>query len=355
MTKQTSSGPTTGMRRGPVLSRFILLCTVTGLASCDVQVSYRRERGVLEVTCCLRGDPNATLTQVNWVFNRGPSNQSNLGVFHPDHGAHVPPEYVDRVGVQGSVADRSSTLRLLGGAVEEEEGGVCCVFNAFPVGVLEGCADTVAMAAAQEGDLSEEAQIREVERWALLIGGALLCFLSITTSIYLLCKNCYRHCCRRKVFEVHTCLSDLHAQSEDILVESPAGSHPCPPLPPAPPQPRGFDPSKLYAKIKLDLLYGRLWRSYQGTSRARTMDPPGPPGPQQPPSPPQAHPEQVYSVLAQPRPLTQEEVTEPSLEERSDVTSEPTTSEQAQGSEVTTSSSAKHPEEQHACDDVTMT
>ena len=48
--------------------------------------------------------------------------------------------------VQGSAADRSSTLRLLGGAVEEEEeGGVCCVFNAFPVGVLEGCVDTSAM------------------------------------------------------------------------------------------------------------------------------------------------------------------------------------------------------------------
>ncbi|CAB1345526.1 unnamed protein product, partial [Coregonus sp. 'balchen'] len=42
-----------------------------------------------------------------------------------------------------------------------------------------------------------------------------------------------------------------------------------PPLPSPPqPQPQGFDPSKLYAKIKLDLLYGRLWKAYQGTATA---------------------------------------------------------------------------------------
>lgn len=33
------------------------------------------------------------------------------------------------------------------------------------------------------------------------------------------------------------------------------------------PSPSGFDPTKLYAKIKKDLHYGRLWKAYQGRAR----------------------------------------------------------------------------------------
>ncbi|KTF90816.1 hypothetical protein cypCar_00029693 [Cyprinus carpio] len=33
----------------------------------------------------------------------------------------------------------------------------------------------------------------------------------------------------------------------------------------------GFDPSKLYAKIKKDLFYGRLWKSYQGQPKPWTQ------------------------------------------------------------------------------------
>lgn len=36
------------------------------------------------------------------------------------------------------------------------------------------------------------------------------------------------------------------------------------------PSPSGFDPAKLYAKIKKDLYYGRLWKSYQGRTRVST-------------------------------------------------------------------------------------
>lgn len=37
------------------------------------------------------------------------------------------------------------------------------------------------------------------------------------------------------------------------------------------PSPSGFDPTKLYAKIKEDLYYGRLWKSYQGKARVATQ------------------------------------------------------------------------------------
>lgn len=36
------------------------------------------------------------------------------------------------------------------------------------------------------------------------------------------------------------------------------------------PSPSGFDPTKLYAKIKKDLYYGRLWKAYQGRARVST-------------------------------------------------------------------------------------
>ncbi|KAI5104303.1 hypothetical protein C0J45_5929 [Silurus meridionalis] len=38
-----------------------------------------------------------------------------------------------------------------------------------------------------------------------------------------------------------------------------------------PPSTSGFDPSKLYAKIKEDLYYGRLWKAYQGRTRVSTQ------------------------------------------------------------------------------------
>ncbi|MCJ8731572.1 hypothetical protein PDJAM_G00201070 [Pangasius djambal] len=37
------------------------------------------------------------------------------------------------------------------------------------------------------------------------------------------------------------------------------------------PSPSGFDPTKLYTKIKEDLYYGRLWKAYQGRARVSTQ------------------------------------------------------------------------------------
>lgn len=36
------------------------------------------------------------------------------------------------------------------------------------------------------------------------------------------------------------------------------------------PSTSGFEASKLYAKIKKDLYYGRLWKAYQGRARVST-------------------------------------------------------------------------------------
>lgn len=37
------------------------------------------------------------------------------------------------------------------------------------------------------------------------------------------------------------------------------------------PSPSGFDPTKLYAKMKEDLYYGRLWKAYQGRAQVSTQ------------------------------------------------------------------------------------
>lgn len=291
------------MSRRWVFLVHLLVHTVPGSAVNEVQVSYSRDHAGLQITCHLREEGNGTLTQVNWVLSHGPSNQTRLGTYHPEHGTHVPPEQAERIRIQGSVPGRSSTLVLIGGDVEEGS-SLCCILNTFPNGVFERCADTSAIAAAQEvlrfSGSQDESEIREGKRWGLLIGGAVACVLSII--IYLVCMWCYRLCCRRRrVFEVHTHLTDQHAQPEYVPEEYPQVSLP-PPSPPylpsTPPEPQGFDPSKLYAKIRLDLLYGRLWKAYQGRSQAWSPKPPGPDA-QQDLTPAQPIPDRVYSLLGQ--------------------------------------------------------
>ncbi|KAJ8007738.1 hypothetical protein DPEC_G00097320 [Dallia pectoralis] len=243
---------------------LILALLQTGIVDCEISVSCVRDGERLSITCHMVGKNN-TVSQINWEMVKSlnyTTTRVKLGTFHPEHGIYVVTDYNDTVKIQGDVPERRSTVHLASGAVYKES-HICCIFMTFPAGALEKCADTEAWVEAQEADPKNEKV--PLIPWALLVGGCTICFFSVTLALYYIWKYCCRHYCgRRRVFRVETCLTDQHTDSEGNTEEQPDP----PPLPSLPDtQPQGFDPSKLYAKIKLDLLYGRLWKAYNGASR----------------------------------------------------------------------------------------
>ncbi|XP_055757092.1 protein TsetseEP-like isoform X1 [Salvelinus fontinalis] len=319
------------MRKHWAYFLLALVLIQTGIAGSVISVSHTRDREHLSITCRLLSE-NDTVSQINWEMISSPNHTTTklkLGTFHPVFGTYVVPEYNDTVKIQSSASSRSSKLDLKEGAVEEVS-QLCCVFITFPSGVLEHCTHTRINESTAEAQESEDAPRllgeRTLEQWALLVGGSTICILSIVTSLYYCWKYCCRHCChRRRMFEVEAYLTDQHTESEGVTEDPPKQ----PPLPPPPqPQPQGFDPSKLYAKIKLDLLYGRLWKAYQGT--ATTWGPTTQHGPQQGPQQvaepgPQKREEPEESVLQLEPELELEPEHQPALEGREEPVTEPET------------------------------
>ncbi|KAL0970007.1 hypothetical protein UPYG_G00235860 [Umbra pygmaea] len=251
------------MKKRCVDTFLFLALLQTGLADSRITVSYSKVGENLSITCCT--SLNNTVVQINWEIRS--QNQTNrpvkLGTYHPDHGIHI--EDNKNVTILGNASSGSSTLSLKGGTVDEDN-QICCIFNTFPAGVLTQCTVKTELAKAHEAEAFHAESKRPMGQWVLLVGGCSIFLLSITLCLYYSGKFCCELCCgRRRVFEVETYLTDQHTDSEGTTDEPPHQ----PPLPlPPDPQPQGFDPSKLYAKIKLDLLYGRLWKAYQGASRA---------------------------------------------------------------------------------------
>ncbi|XP_055757093.1 protein TsetseEP-like isoform X2 [Salvelinus fontinalis] len=257
------------MRKHWAYFLLALVLIQTGIAGSVISVSHTRDREHLSITCRLLSE-NDTVSQINWEMISSPNHTTTklkLGTFHP---------------VFAEAQESEDAPRLLGE--------------------------------------------RTLEQWALLVGGSTICILSIVTSLYYCWKYCCRHCChRRRMFEVEAYLTDQHTESEGVTEDPPKQ----PPLPPPPqPQPQGFDPSKLYAKIKLDLLYGRLWKAYQGT--ATTWGPTTQHGPQQGPQQvaepgPQKREEPEESVLQLEPELELEPEHQPALEGREEPVTEPET------------------------------
>ncbi|XP_038851471.1 uncharacterized protein LOC120049292 [Salvelinus namaycush] len=259
-----------------------------------------------------------TVSQINWEMTSSSNHTTTrlkLGIFHPVFGTYVFPKYNDTVEIQGNASSGNYTLRLRGSTVLEES-QFCCKFMTFPSGALEQCTNTRINESTEVAQESEGPQglleERQVEQWALLVVGSTICLLSIAISLYYCLKYCCRHCCRRRrVFEVETYLTDQHTDSEGVTEEPPHQ-----PTLPSPPhhQLQGFDPSKLYTKIKQDLLYGRLWKAYQGTAKAwgpTTQQGPQQQGPQQAS---ELGPQKVYFLLGDHRASQREEPEEPELE-----------------------------------------
>ncbi|KAJ8338245.1 hypothetical protein SKAU_G00372110 [Synaphobranchus kaupii] len=198
------------MRKGLTLVLLVLTCLKTGRSKSRISVFQRLEDGVLTVTCKLLSEDR--VTQINWEIVLG-QNRSKADV---------------------------------GNSSEH-----CCLFNTFPSGNLEACADFSSIRAAEES----EAHVQPVTQgwWKVVAAITVVSVLILIVSHYL--RRRYYNS-RRKVFQVEQAfLTDPQIDSNASTREPPQSS-------PQQESSEAFDPSKLYAKIKIDYYYGRLWKAY---------------------------------------------------------------------------------------------
>ncbi|KAM4604256.1 uncharacterized protein ACJ7VT_018817 isoform 2-T2 [Polymixia lowei] len=265
---------------------LVFMLIQRGRADSEISLSLKKSVNKLVASCSLLEDDR--VNQINWVMNRG-TNSTKLGTYHPVFGIHIDAQFSGSVEIRGNATERSSQLDLEWADVEDEGWEICCIFNTFPSGVLEKCSVTVETKEADaltEPQWEEEDTSMTVIQWTLMLGGFLVYLASIAVCLYCCWRYCCRLCCwRRRVYEVQPCQTNCSTDSESPhvpalhLPESHLQSQP---------QSKGYDHSKLYAKIKLDLLYGRLWKAYQGSARVR------------PPATPQQETQQkVYSLLGE--------------------------------------------------------
>ncbi|XP_016315439.1 uncharacterized protein LOC107668155 isoform X1 [Sinocyclocheilus anshuiensis] len=233
-----------------------------GKSKSGVSISHSRDGYGQNITCVLSGDEN--MTQINWEMLRGP-NRTKLGTFHPHFGIYVMQEYKPKVKIQNKRTPYPSSSLLIK-VVSNESVQICCAFITFPSGKLEQCTDIskkdVSINTSMIKDFTyveQEPRLGLFGRLGAMIIGTILSLFILTILFYLCRKN---SCRRRKSFEIRTYLTDLPAETfaeESVDVPTSQSS------------PNGFDPSKLYAKIKKDLFYGRLWKSYQGQPKSWTQ------------------------------------------------------------------------------------
>ncbi|XP_067299160.1 immunoglobulin domain-containing protein [Pseudorasbora parva] len=241
---------------------IILYFLESGKTKSDVSINHSLYGDGQNITCVLSGGEN--MTQINWAMLRGP-NHTKLGTYHPDFGTFINDEYKNKVKIQHKKSPRQSSSLLIK-AASNESVHICCAFITFPSGKLEQCTDIskkdVSINASTIKDftyMKQETRLGLLGRLGAIIIGTILS-LFILTILFYLCKN--NNCRRRKSFEIRTYRTDSPAET---YAEGSDDAHT------SQSSPNGFDPSKLYAKIKKDLFYGRLWKSYQGQPKAWTQ------------------------------------------------------------------------------------
>ncbi|XP_073693743.1 uncharacterized protein [Garra rufa] len=241
---------------------LILAFLESGNSNSGVSISHSRDGDGQNITCVLSGNEN--MTQINWEMLRGP-NRTKLGTYHPTYGMHIPQEYKTKVNIQNRKYPHSSSSLLIKVASNESV-LICCAFITFPSGKLEQCIDISKTDVSINTSmikgftyLESERNLGLIGRFGALIIGTILS-LFILTILFYLCRK--TNCRRRKSFEIRTYLTDSPTETfAEESVDAPASQS----------SPNGFDPSKLYAKIKKDLFYGRLWKSYQGQPKSWTQ------------------------------------------------------------------------------------
>ncbi|KAA0723208.1 hypothetical protein E1301_Tti005327 [Triplophysa tibetana] len=211
------------------------------------------------VTCVLTGDEK--MIQINWEMIKGP-NRTKLGTFHPSLGTHIQPEYTTEVQIRGKSTPRPLSSLLIDAALNDSV-QICCAFVTFPSGKLVQCTDIREKEANINTMTKDFTYMKREPRMGLLghlgamIIGSILSLITLV-MLFFLCRKCnYR---RRQSFEICMQLTDSPAETQEEPASTSQSSS------------NGFDPSKLYAKIKKDLFYGRLWKSYQGQPKAWTQD-----------------------------------------------------------------------------------
>ncbi|XP_058251463.1 immunoglobulin domain-containing protein isoform X2 [Hemibagrus wyckioides] len=239
---------------------FIVSFLQTGISNNRITITLSQEGDNIIVTCVLAG--NDSLTQVNWDKVQG-SNHTKLGIFHPNEGTYIFPEHSGKVKIQGQETPLASSGLFSQKEALNESGLICCQFITFPSGSIKQCTDlsdaaiSVLISAAEPHGAGRKQGL--FGQFGALTVGCILSLLFLIITIF----TCWRCFCRRQVLEIQHEYRDQSTISE-MYTEEAREVQPTP-------SPSGFDPTKLYAKIKEDLYYGRLWKSYQGKARVATQ------------------------------------------------------------------------------------
>ncbi|KAI4886534.1 hypothetical protein NFI96_026386 [Prochilodus magdalenae] len=252
------------MSKNSLRAFFVVAFLQTGISNSTVHIKQKLEGDHLIVTCSLSGEEN--LTQVNWEQLQD-SNRTKLGVFHPIYGIHIEREQAGKVKIKGNQKPPAYSSISLDLEALNKSGQICCVVMTFPLGNLRECAETsdskevIDTSATKPEAQGASRELGIFGQLGAVTIGSILSLLLLITSVYF----CHKCCCiRRHVFNVQQpYLTDPPSSTEMPTEETPVQQ-----------TTPGFDPSKLYAKIKEDFYYGRLWKSYQGRSRLPTQGSP---------------------------------------------------------------------------------
>ncbi|KAJ8254831.1 hypothetical protein GJAV_G00197820 [Gymnothorax javanicus] len=239
---------------------FTFLKTV-GSCTGRISVSQKLKDRTLTITCSLLSEDS--VTQINWEMVSG-QNRSIMGIVHPQFGTHIPPGVRGTVEIENSSFYHSTSLKLTGIDMSNDTKH-CCLFITFPSGNLEACADLLSIETAVTESPESKTHIQPITDgwWTAVAAIAVVSILALIASHYLY----KRYCSRRQVFRVEqACLTEPQATSNESMRELSQSS-------PQKESSEKFDPSKLYAKIKDDFHYGRLWKCYQSNTRAWTKAP----------------------------------------------------------------------------------
>ncbi|XP_051973992.1 immunoglobulin domain-containing protein [Xyrauchen texanus] len=243
------------MKTNCVCALIILVNLKTSKSKSDVSISHSGDEDHQNITCVLTGEEN--ITQINWEMQRG-LNRTKLGMFHPIFGIHISYKNKAEVKIQAQTTPHPLSSILIKLASNESV-EICCAFITFPSGKLEQCIDFSKKDVNINTSIIKDFTYVQPEpglglfgRLGVMIIGSILSLLILTVLFYLCRKN---NCKRRQSFEICMYLTDSPAETyaeESNVAPTPQSTA------------SGFDASKLYAKIKEDLFYGRLWKSYQG-------------------------------------------------------------------------------------------
>ncbi|XP_026122862.1 uncharacterized protein si:ch211-196f2.6 [Carassius auratus] len=245
------------MSSNSLCALLILAFLESGKSNSGVSISHSRDGDGQTITCVLSGNEN--MTQINWEMLKGP-NRTKLGTYHPHFGIHIMPEYKTKVKLQNKNSPHPSSSLFIEVASNDSV-LICCAFITFPSGKLEHCTDISINTSVKKGFtyVEPEPRLGILGNLGAMIIGTILSLFILTILFYLCRKTC---CKRRKSFKIRTYLTDSPAETfAEESDDAPASQSSA----------NGFDPSKLYAKIKKDIFYGRLWKSYQGQPKPWTQ------------------------------------------------------------------------------------